>query len=69
MSVCMPVAQCVRLPCFSTYASRRQTVSVRPLRITSPVAMASSPSAAASRLILNSTVSTPASAGNSVKPA
>src|SRR5262249_58192596 len=29
MSVCVPVAQCTRRPAFSTYASRRHTVSVR----------------------------------------
>ena len=36
MSVCRPVAQWVRAPPLSTYASTRHTVSVRPLRITSP---------------------------------
>jgi hypothetical protein len=56
----------VRAPFWITTTSRSHTVSVRPGRITWPLASNRSPSAGASRLILYFTLSTEEPAGISV---
>src|SRR5258708_535102 len=69
ISVCCISATRVRFPCISACTSPLVIASVRPGLMTNPSATSRSPMAGASRLSLNSTVSTELSAGNSVKPA